>query len=240
MRLVGIVLFCSLLTSCDTVRPEDIEGQDNGASFPSLRATWEFSRDSTVTRTPGSAEPELGIEVDLGYGAGSADQMLGATEFVVLNGARLNGPGPVATDYDLLAGSVSLAASRRWLGDAGNLTGLAGLGFQRLNIDIASGPGTASDDILSGGFFLGGQVTVQPLDRLSLSARASATIGVDSGNTMLGAAELTAEWMPIDRVGVFSGWRWWTYRRGNSEDAGDDSNLDLGLSGPVAGLSLKF
>ncbi len=154
-------------------------------------------------------------------------------------GYHFIGPTRVTADYDLYVGTLAPRGGF-WIYEIVGIDGFLGAGINYLDLELESGASRESDTSVAGGPAFGGQLTVHlpaPFDWLTVYAKAGVLFGFGDGDTSLSNKEVGLTVSPVPGLGIIAGWRWWDYEE---ENYGSGADIDLRLSGPVAGLQLTF
>jgi hypothetical protein len=256
---MGVVAM-ALLPGCPGSQIVPVESNDAPVFFPSARVTWfpeEFEgadqrasplfggrAAAATTATPTAAPPRtaavrgsLGIELDAAATHGSDTQQLENLQTVQLDGPFISGPARLDTKFDLSSATLA-ARGGLWIKNRLGLEAMVGVGAIRLDFDLDSGNVHDSLTDQRYGPYIGGQVTYVLVDSWTAYLRIAATHALDSGLTTvayLDMIELGTEAHVVDHVGLFAGWRWWTYENNHYP-----SNIDINASGPMVGLHVFF
>lgn len=218
---------CLLLASCTTTQV-DLEGDDSSTVFPALRLAFPIDPDG---------ENRASVEVRMSGAGGEDDQGVGAGTRVTWDGVDFVGPQAIELDWTLAAVDAVLRYALS-SSDRGGFDLLAGLGASHLDLEV-SAPGQDADDrTFALGPLLGARAWVAPAEPLKLYLEA--TFGAGFGDDALierTAFEAGLEGRLARHVGLVGGWRAWTY-----DEERDDlsSDVELELSGPFVGLSIRF
>ncbi len=152
-------------------------------------------------------------------------------------GYHFIGPTRVTADYDLYVGTLAPRGGF-WIYEIVGIDGFLGAGINYLDLELESGASRESDTSVAGGPAFGGQLTVPaPFDWLTVYAKAGVLFGFGDGDTSLSNKEVGLTVSPVPGLGIIAGWRWWDYEE---EHYGSGADIDLRLSGPMAGLQLTF
>jgi hypothetical protein len=234
MPWMVVLLSAGLLGSngnggCQSITPEDIEGHDRDVFFPLLRTTVDLPQSYL-------AESSLKAELDFIYGSGDSSQRIDTGEFIEFDSMTFDGPADIMADYDLYALSVSARVNLDMYMGMKGIEAIVGLGAQQLRLELQSAGISESDETLTVGPLLGLQYTFDPYSWLDLYARGSLTAGFGRNTTTLVLGEGGIAVSPFPHLALVGGWRWIGY----GEDLGNEAEVDLRLSGPMAGIHLDF
>ena len=246
MRISSVVILL-LATGCVDFG-EPVEGEDDNVFFPSFRATWQIAPEKARAKkgnTEGertASEPIAGsfaLDFDFSYGGGSSSQNLPSGEVLRFGGTRFTGPARVSHDYDLYVFTVAPRGGLL-IYDTLAIEGMIGGGFNYFDLELESAGTSESGDRIAGGPLFGTQITWRlpdPLRWASLYGRASVLVGFGDADTQLNNLEAGIIFNPTSTIGIMAGWRRWEYFE---EFNGSDADVDLVLSGPMAGLQITF
>ena len=110
-----------------------------------------------------------------------------------------------------------------------------GVGVDSTDLRLRGEGVTASHDELLAGFLLGGRATVRPIALFDLYAQYTANF-TDEAWKYIQDAQVGVELNLQRNISVFGGYRWWRYE----ESLSNESNWELRIRGPTAGVSVKF
>jgi len=209
-----------------------IEGRDEEVFVPGLRARFRLDEGKGPEADAADGSGHF-LEVAVLGGSGEDSQRIDATQTIEFGGESFSGPADVSSGFDLSIGHVAWArriAAERWLA----LTGLAGLGFARSDVELASGAVRASEDDFAVNAVLGGGLAVPLSRRFEIAFDLEGTL-VPIDDVQFWSAELGVRVRATDHLGFFGGWRTIHYERVRS-----GSDLDLEASGPALALELAF
>jgi hypothetical protein len=251
---LSVIAGIAAVGGCGRWTEVDVEAQDRRVIFPVLRAVWHVDpRKEPEDPSPGeeapSAAPEevdrrmqVALEFDFTGGQGDSTQNLDLLEMIDFDDTEFYGPGPVKSEFSLFSGTI--AARLRWpVSRTISFDGLFGLGLDRLDLELSDAVKSARDTTTTIGPYLGARMNWQPFAVVGAYVQAFGYVGVlgfsDSYSGIAAAshsgAELALTITPHRSVTLFGGWRVWSY---NEERSGSD--VDLRMSGPIAGLRLDF
>lgn len=234
---VGVALLGACASTSDP-----IEGDDRGVLLPAVRGTWtlrSFDAARAAESAGGDAPAELRLDVELAFGSGSFDQRLRPGEQVQLDEVTFSGPATVAVEFDLHRALVDVryaTAERSGL----RAEAFAGLGVSYLEVEARSGGVRDGDQQFALGPLVGAGASYRPAERWRLFLEASLGVAVAEGweEVRLRTLELGALFAATPSLEVGAGWRDLRYRQ--ERGSFGDSDLDLGLSGPLVSLRLHF
>ena len=185
---------------------------------------------------------DAAIEVEYTNARGEFANTLAVGEEFDLEGGEILGPGSIDSDFglDLLSMGLRGGLSRGgWVG----IDGRAGLSVHAAELELRK-RGTAeraTDDYYMGGPYLGAGLWVKPgVQWCRLYTRATGHLGFDvlqTGTTALG--EVGVELTPAPGLSFFGGWRWMNHALDRDSSNGR-SDIEIDLSGPVAGVALSL
>jgi hypothetical protein len=216
----------------------DVDGEDNGVFFPSLRASVPLGGRPAPREgetDPAAVDSGNRLEFELTGTSGSDTQTLNAGDVIHFEGSSFFGPGDVAVDWDLYTASALVrlrweAVRTLWL------DGLTGLAATYVDTEVARGAETARDSDFTLGPEFGFRATWQPHQVVGVYGQALLYWGFGSeGPASMGTAELGATARVSGVTTFLLGWRWQSY---NQDRSGSDLNLDM--SGPLLGVSFDF
>jgi len=254
---LSVIAAIPAVAGCRVWTLVDVEAQDRRVIFPVLRAVWHV--DPTLEpedprpeeESPPAASEEfdgkmqLALEFDFTGGQGDSTQNLDFMEVIDFDDTEFYGPGPVKSEFTLFFGTV--AARLRWpVSRTISFDGLFGLGFDRLDLELSDGVKSARDTTVTIGPYVGARMNWQPFAVIGAYGQAFGYAGVvgaaDSYSSsgimaasLSSGAELALTITPQQNVTLFGGWRVWSY---NEKRTGSD--VELTMSGPIAGLRLDF
>jgi hypothetical protein len=228
-----VLALAPLCGGCNTPRTA-IEGSDEPVYFPGLRITFSPARGGPADAdgTPGAGRrPFLALDVELSRAEADFDQSLAAGETIELDGVLFTGPATVAFDVELVRAALQIRGGLR---DERLYLGVSvGLACLDLDLEGRSGGSSSDADEPSPALAFGLELGWRALDRLRLYARAGTDAVLGNVGT-LDQLELGAEARLARAVALAAGWREWELE----VDDYSESDLDIGLSGPV--LTLRF
>lgn len=241
-----------LLCGCEPAR-QTIEAED-GTFFPGGRVILRFPMDGVAPPNEKTEKAEaleaapvvgvLGAELDFAAAQGTTEAGIGSGAPAELHRAEIPGPATIRVDYELYDSSAAFMPGF-WVYKILGIEGLVGMGFRQLNLKASAGEIHDAEDMFSMGPLVGGRLTVRPLgtakgwDWFGIYGRGvlSYQVGDRARETTSETGELGIELGPFRHLGVYGGWRWWSFTRDRSSD---DSKVKLDLDGPVVGLLLTF
>lgn len=195
------------------------------------------------------ADPELyfGGEFEYWTTQGRWTQDVAAGERLDPHGTQnLDGPGTWENEIQLHLFMAGLHGGASFM-DLLVVDGTIGVNVQGALVDIDEIDGVqyrnVSEDIWRVGLSFGGTVGVTPLvEWFMVYARFMGHYGAsDEHPTWLSTTELGAELTVFPGVSIFAAYRWTNYIADRDDDESHkDSDYDLRLEGPVAGLQLTF
>jgi len=258
LRVFFVTLSVSALITvaegCGQLTQVDVEAEDRHVFFPVLRAVWHVDPKITPDdpkreeETPGAEQEQfdrsmqVALEFDFSGGQGDSTQDLDYQQVIDFDGTSFLGPGPVKSEFTLYIGTI--AARLRWpVARTISFDGLFGMGLDRLDLELSKDARSARDTTTTIGPYLGARMNWQPSAVIGAYAQAFAYVGVlgisDSlfgiGSASHSGADLAATLTPVRNVTLFGGWRFLSYEEDRS-----GSDVELKMSGPIAGLRLDF
>lgn len=253
-----IVLFLlaavSLAATCDGPAPLDLDAKDGGRFAPSGRVAVEI--------LPGTKARRRGGLLDLATGevpaAGVTDDRVEprpvefilsiAGEFATVEGrdhvpvpsgrvvdlgGEISGPARVATDIENRRGHVTARPGVRFM-DMISIEGLVGMGVDDTEVTIRSGGQRFTDQSTRPGFLAGIRVSLRPVPLFDLYGQATMMLG----RMFTTDLEVGAQLNLTRNLGLYGGYRRWTFREESLKKGGSDGDFEL--DGPTAGVSLTF
>ena len=213
-----------------------LSGSDGDASFGGLRATWEIPRRHfSDGKPPGQ---QVLLEVDASATRGDFDQALGVGDSLTLEGTTFPGPGAVQARFDVQ--QVTVDGRLRLRSDVGlGLDAIGGLGFTRLDLQVASFAASETVDQQGFGPVLGTGLFFELPPRLRLYAELTWQAALVGGGDVADVQvfETGLELRFTEALGLLFAWRDLTYQE---ERGGAESDIDLGASGPLLILTLRL
>jgi hypothetical protein len=224
---------------------ERIDGYDDGAIFPTARASISLSGENRGGfLSDGFQRPQfeeiirglISIDAEATGAHGDDTQILDAADTIDIDGETITGPGTAHHDFHSYWATVSLRTGYRIAGIV-RLEGIAGGGTHHASLDTTLGGAALHESINGLGPLLGGRATVEIQPWLAAYGQASVLFGFSSaGSWDMEFYELGVQLAPIRNAAVFAGWR-----RSNFEhEANAGSDIAFDLAGPVIGLELRF
>ena len=251
IRLGGLaaLVLAALLGGCSNTDP--IEGEDNTVLFPSIRVDWQLQPleepgvgDGDLTAPTTEIGPQvrrphgysMAMEYEGGFGYGESSQVLGPSDKVRLDDARVVGGGRLKHEYFVHQNSALFRVGG-WMGGLVAVEGIIGIGINTVSMRIKRGRASESDTDSGLGPVLGGRITVRPHWRFRIYGQITRTsfITEESYGSMFGY-EIGGRFDAIPGLGVFGGWRLWNYWANREHE----SDYFLELSGPILGLAVTF
>jgi hypothetical protein len=188
---------------------------------------------NTVTAQSAGVTPTISIDGEIAAVEGRDHEQVPAGRQVELDEVIL-GPARVKLNAQNLRGSLAARGGIR-LYDVLSVEAIMGLGVDSTTLRLRGEGVTASQDKLLAGLLLGGRATVRPIALFDLYAQYTANFTNEAWKTIQDA-QVGVELNLQRNVSVFGGYRWWRYE----ESLSNESNWELRIRGPTAGLSLKF
>lgn len=176
------------------------------------------------------------LEIDVSRGEGGSSQRIEAWDYLLMNNRRFEGPATVEQKYEI----STLSAAMLWGVGSESVVGLdwfAGLSRTKLDIELTSGGISGGDHFKNIRPFTGVQLNVRPLSYLSIYGRGSASFIKFDDEFSFSSMEVGTKVNLMSNLSLFGGWRWWRFEE---DDINNASDIKLKLSGPMAGLLLKF
>ena len=214
---------------------------DAGGLVPTGRLVWQ-----PVGPLPVNAEvfqfSGVSLEADVSYAQGEAREGNGisADEAVVVGLNTI----PAAGGFNARANVIDVKGTVRGGLEIANMFRLEPMaGFQVVNAHLAvsGSTGQFSQERTASGFLYGLRAGLQPhrwvefYGRVMNGILGGSDLRVDSAYSF--QAEAGVRLAPIDFVGMFAGYRWSQYEFQVDKE---QTNLDIGLDGPVLGVELRF
>ncbi|HVN36707.1 MAG TPA: hypothetical protein VMW19_00870 [Myxococcota bacterium] len=188
---------------------------------------------SAVTAQSAGIHPTISIDGEIASVEGRDHEQVPAGQQVELDEVIV-GPARVKLNAQNLRGSLAARGGLRFY-DVLSLEAIMGLGVDSTELRLRGEGVTASHEQLLAGFLLGGRATVRPIALFDLYAQYTVNITDEAWKTIQDT-QVGVELNVQRNVSVFGGYRWWRYE----ETFSNESNWELRIRGPTAGLSLKF
>jgi opacity protein-like surface antigen len=144
------------------------------------------------------------------------------------------GPARIKLETKNIRGHIAARGGVR-LYDILTLEAIAGFAFERTELKIRGGGLQGRDTDSHPGFVFGGRLAVRPIALFDLYSQY--TVDVISADVTSTDLQAGIELNFSRNIAVFTGYRLWQYKE-ESMDSGSD--VDIDVSGPMAGLSLRF
>ena len=242
MTPLGVALGCTTM---------DLRIDDNDEVTPGGRISYEIypgvdkrrsgtlldlvtgSPTGAVTAQSAGIHPTISIDGEIASVEGRDHERVPAGQQVILDEVIL-GPARVKLNAENLRGSLAARGGVRFY-DVLSLEAIMGLGVDSTDVRLRGEGVTASHDELLAGFLLGGRATVRPIALFDLYAQYTVNFTNEAWKT-IEDAQVGVELNLQRNVSVFGGYRWWKYE----ETLSNESNWELRIRGPTAGVSLKF
>ena len=232
---------CSPLPPTRVLAPIHVD--DRNTTVPAARLSWHS--DGPDTR-PGTSN--FGVEVEYAQGSGRSDQAVTGNEYISLGGANLLGPQDVRHHAELRYGHLALSGITRFRGKASGLElqWVAGLG--RTELDLRSESRTTADPALSAKYQVSG-VTLGVGPRWNITNEAAlegrvqvlwsrALWSAASSNSEFWYPEVAVRYRPMRNAALRVGYSGMGFNPGKNR--GDDSPIEVRISGPFLGLDAMF
>ena len=240
---LAALLFAAAAAAGCEARRQAIDASDRTVLFPAARGVFQAQLDEPDKE--GQFQGVAGGELSFDHADGEANSNFGPGDPVELHGVTVPAPVRVALDYNLERYSAAFRGGF-WVAHSLGIEGLLGLESHVLSLK-ASSPTAPSDSEhwFSLGPMVGGHFSLRPVGFLesmrwlTIYGRLTASYGFGEYGKDAGAqsAETGLELGPFYHLGGFAGWRWWSLDR---ERSSNDSEVDLGVNGPVVGLLIKL
>jgi opacity protein-like surface antigen len=246
MTPLGVALGCTTM---------DLKIDDNDAVTPGGRISYEIypgadrrrsgalldlvtgsaagAQGNAVTAQSAGIAPTISIDGEIASVESRDHEQVPAGQQVELDEVIV-GPARVKLNAQNLRGSLAARGGVRFY-DVLSLEAIMGLGVDSTEVRMRGDGVTASHDQLLAGFLLGGRATVRPIALFDVYAQYTVNI-TDEAWKYIQDAQVGVELNLQRNVSVFGGYRWWRYE----ESLSNESNWELRLRGPTAGLCLKF
>jgi hypothetical protein len=254
LRILLLVAAISVGSTCATL-PEtrDIEVHDHRLA-PGVRARYEI--------LPGMDTRRRGSALDLATGkapiqgarpdgkkveavaftvnvAGEVVRSVGRDDVDVPAGRNVQMgieiPGPATVDarVENYQGHVSIRPGGRFF-DIVSIEGIVGVGFDDTELRLRVPGIDLRDEKADAAFVTGGRLSLRPIPLLDLYGEGLIMAGhfASTGFEAGGQLNLTPN------VGVYGGYRWWSYHKSSFQGSGSD--LEARFLGPVVGAAFTF
>ena len=190
-----------------------------------------------VTAKSAGVKGTISIDGEIAAVEGKDHQNVPTGQRVELGDAEILGPARVKMNAENLRGSLAARGGIR-LFDVLSLEAITGLGVDSTTVrlrgvDLGI---TASDEDLIAGFLLGGRATLRPIALFDIYAQYTWNITPSNDWKYIDDATVGVELNLVRYVAVFGGYRWWRYE----ESLNNQSDWEIKIRGPTAGVSLKF
>lgn len=241
MRVVIVLMSCSLLNGCGGIVYKNISGSDNSAFFPSVRFTHPLDEESFLSIFSGASEiletepapaavaHSAALDLELVRTKGKAFESLLPGEQVRLNDTIITGPASFEEDFSLSMVSLTLR-NRLFVHPKIYLDLFGGPLYVERDLTLDS---FARSKLSQMGLLIGLGAGWRITDRATLDFRWLPLAGTaDSG---IKVVDLTATYWLIDHAGVSAGYRRWHY-----EEEPTGSKIDLFWEGYSAGLVFSY
>ena len=252
--LVAVLTPLSVALGCTTM---DLKIDDNDEITPGGRISYEIypgiakrrggtlldlvtgssagaqAQGNPVTAQSAGITPTISIDGEIASVEGHDHEQVPAGQQVKLDEVIV-GPARVKLDAQNLRGSLTARGGIRFY-DVLSLEAIGGLGVDSTELRLRGEDVTASHDELLAGLLLGGRATVRPIALFDLYAQYTVNFTNEAWKTIQDA-QVGVELNLQRHVSVFGGYRWWRYE----ETLSNESNWELRIRGPTAGVSVKF
>lgn len=239
VHLPFVLALLVLVAPSPGCRSNDVRVEDAGRVALSGRVLWQLAQPTEAERRVVDFSG-VTLTAEVSHVEGKDDDRVLAGAAVVYDQTSFATPGPASargrvTDAKAMVRVGALFANRLRIEQI--------LGLQLASADVAfSSAGLQATERSSAfGVLVGFRMGLQLHERVELYGRAttSALGGVSRrvDSAYAHQAEIAARILPIERVGLFAGYRWaeyWFYR--DKEEA----EIDFGVDGPIVGLELRF
>lgn len=226
--LTGMLFFAVLMNGCVRYESTVIKGEDKNVLFPSFRMSNNF--------LPSTSKKIFGLDFAASRGYGRSSQKLDASDHVDLGYTDFKGPATVKSKYEI----STLSAAVRWgfsVAERVKFEWIGGYGATVMDIELTSGSLFEDEYHETYGPILGTEISVKLLSSLQLYARWRQTgSGMIYSEATLSEYELGTSVHIMSHLSLFGGYRTWVYEWDNNSG----SDIELELSGPVAGILLTF
>ncbi|HXK26009.1 MAG TPA: hypothetical protein VMS55_25300 [Myxococcota bacterium] len=210
-----------------------IDRRRSGTLLDLVTGSSAGAQGNAVTAQSAGIAPTISIDGEIASVEGRDHEQVPAGQQVKLDEVIL-GPARVKLDAENIRGSLAARGGIRFY-DVLSLEAMMGLGVDSTDLRLRGEDVTASHDELLAGFLLGGRATVRPIALFDLYAQYTVNFTNEAWKT-IEDAQIGVELNLQRNVSVFGGYRWWRYE----ESLSNESNWELRIRGPTAGLSLKF
>lgn len=123
-----------------------------------------------------------------------------------------------------------------WAGGWSDIDWIGGIDMLHCDVQLRSGVRSPSERSYDYGFFLAGQVSFEPVERIMLRGKAIASTDFLEFGYHLLSGELAVSIDLGSGLALFGGWRW--LRFGYARE--HKSDIDIAISGLTAGMELAF
>ncbi|HEX5068168.1 MAG TPA: hypothetical protein VFY49_18755 [Myxococcota bacterium] len=255
--LLALLTPLGVVTGCIT--NQDLRVDDNDQFTHSGRATYEIypgnarrragnlfelvtgsaatAPNGAVTMKSAGVKGTISIDAEIAAVEGKDHQNVPLGQQVKLDNEVIEGPARVKTNAENLRGSLAARGGLR-LFDVLSLEAITGIGvdstrMRMRGVDVGI---TASDEDLIAGFLLGGRATIRPIALFDIYAQYTWNINFGDDWKYIDDTTVGVELNLIRYVALFGGYRWWRYE----ESFNNESDWEIKLRGPTAGVALKF
>jgi hypothetical protein len=191
---------------------------------------------SPVTAKSAGVKGTISIDAEIAAVEGKDHQNVPAGQQVELDEVIV-GPARVKMNAENLRGSLAARGGIR-LFDVLSLEGITGLGVDSTRVRLRGvGLGvTNSDEELLAGLLLGVRATVRPIALFDVYAQYTSNLTPSEEWKTIQDTQVGVELNLVRYVAIFGGYRWWRYE----ESLNNESDWEIKIRGPTAGVSLKF
>jgi hypothetical protein len=214
-----------------------IDRRRAGNLFELVTGSSATAPNSAVTMKSAGVKGTISIDAEIAAVEGKDHQNVPADQQVELGGEVIEGPARVKTNAENLRGSLAARGGLR-LFDVLSLEAITGVGvdstrMRMRGVDVGI---TASDEDLLAGFLLGGRATIRPIALFDIYAQYTWNITLSDDWKYIDDTTVGVELNLVRYLALFGGYRWWRY----VESLNNESDWEIKLRGPTAGVSLKF
>lgn len=229
MRKLDLLLTAGLLLLAAPVAgySADIDIQDNDVFIRTLRANYSL-------RPPEEGRTSLGLDMEISKARGDASQTLASGDYIQHGSATIYGPATAASSYNATFAMIGLREG--WTGDRSDIDWIGGLDILHCDVRLRSGIRSPGERLYDLGFFLAGQVSFDPVERVRLRGKGIASTDFLEFGYRLLSGELAASIDLGKGLALFAGWRW--LRFGYARE--HKSDINIAISGLTAGMELAF
>jgi hypothetical protein len=207
-----------------------------GNLFELVTGSSATAPNAAVTMKSAGVKGTISIDGEIAAVEGKDHQNVPAGKQVELDEV-IEGPARVKMNAENLRGSLAARGGLR-LFDVLSLEAITGVGvdstrMRMRGVDLGI---TDSDEDLIAGFLLGGRATLRPIALFDIYAQYTWNITPSNDWKYIDDATVGVELNLVRYVALFGGYRWWRYE----ESLNNQSDWEIKIRGPTAGVALKF